>query len=56
VKSEIERKSVEKWQSVWNSTTKGNTTKEYFPIIAERLSMKISTNQYLTTMLMDQAT
>jgi hypothetical protein len=27
------------------------TTKEYFPIVAERLNMKISTNQHLTTML-----
>ena len=30
---------------------KGNATKEYFPIVAERLNMNISTNQYLTTML-----
>jgi hypothetical protein len=51
VKREIERTIVEKWQSVWNRTTKINTTKEYFPIVAERLNMKISTNQYLTTML-----
>ena len=51
VKREIERTSVEKWQSVWNSTTKGNTTNEYFPIVAERLNIKISTNQYLTTMM-----
>ena len=27
VKREIGRTSVEKWQSVWNRTTKGNTTK-----------------------------
>jgi len=29
----------------------GNTTKEYFPTVTERLNMKISTNQHLTTML-----
>ena len=31
VQRELEITSVEKWQSVWNRTTKGNTTKEYFP-------------------------
>jgi len=51
VKREIEITSVEKWQSIWNRTTKGYTTKEYFPIVAERLNIKISTNQHLTTML-----
>jgi hypothetical protein len=51
VQRELEITSVEKWQSVWNRTTKGNTTKEYFPIVAGRLNMKISTNQHLTTML-----
>jgi hypothetical protein len=52
VKREIERTSVEKWQSVWNPTTKGYTTKEYFPTVAERLNIKISTDQHLTTMLL----
>jgi hypothetical protein len=28
VKREIEITSVEKWQSIWNRTTNGNTTKE----------------------------
>jgi hypothetical protein len=51
VQRELEITSVEKWQSVWNCTTEGNTTKEYFPTVAERLNMKISTNQHLTTML-----
>jgi hypothetical protein len=51
VKREMEKTGVEKWQSVWNRTTKGNTTKEYFPIVAERLNIKISTDQYVTTML-----
>jgi len=51
VKREIERTSVEKWQSVWNRSTKDNTTKEYFPIFADRLNMNISTNQHLITMM-----
>jgi len=48
---ELEKTGVEKWQSVWNCSTKGNATKEYFPIVTERLNIKISTNQHLTTML-----
>ena len=35
VQRELEITSVEKWQSVWNRTTKGNTTKEYFPKLPE---------------------
>jgi hypothetical protein len=51
VQREIERTSVAKWQDTWNCTTKGKTTKDYFPKVAERLNMKISTNQHLTSML-----
>ena len=52
VQSEIKKKtSVEKWQSIWSSTTKGKITKEYFPKIAESLNKKITTNQQLTTMV-----
>ena len=51
VKRELEETSVEMWQSIWNCSTMGNTTKEYFPTVTERLNMKISTNRRLTTML-----
>jgi hypothetical protein len=51
VQREIERTSVAKWQDTWNCTTKGKTTEDYFPKVAKRLNMKISTNQHLTTML-----
>ena len=44
VKRELECPSAGKWQSTWNQTTKGNITKNYFPIVTERLNMKISTN------------
>jgi hypothetical protein len=43
VKIEIEDRSVDKWQSDWNRNTKGKITKDYFPIFAERLKMKIMT-------------
>jgi len=42
VKIELEGISVEKWQREWDQTTKGRTTKEYFPVVAERLKMKIN--------------
>jgi hypothetical protein len=42
VKREIERTSVERWQSNRIRTTKGNTTREYFPIVEDRLNMKIA--------------
>jgi P2-related tail formation protein len=51
VKSELEDRSVDKWQSAWNRTTKGKMTKGYFPIVAERLKMKITPTHNLTTIL-----
>jgi ribonuclease HI len=54
IKLEIEGTSVDKWQTSWNQTTKGNITKEYFASVTERLNMKISTNQNLSTMLTGQ--
>jgi ribonuclease HI len=39
VRSELGDKSVGKWQRVWDQTTKGQITKEYFPIVADRLNM-----------------
>jgi len=50
-KSELERNSVEKLQKIWNQTTKGSITKAFFPRVEERLSMKLYTNQALTTIL-----
>jgi ribonuclease HI len=31
---EIEEESLRKWQRIWTQTTKGKTTKEYFPEVA----------------------
>jgi hypothetical protein len=50
VRSELGEKSVEKWQTVWDQTTKGQTTKEYFPIVTDRLNMKINVTHNFTTM------
>ena len=49
VKRELESTSVDKWQRDWNQTTKGSTTKDYFPKVTERLNRKLSINRSLTT-------
>jgi len=51
VKSELGEKSVERWQRDWDQTTKGQITKEYFPIVADRLYLKINITHNFTTMV-----
>jgi len=40
---------VETWQREWDLTTKGSITKEYFPVVADRLGMNINITPILTT-------
>jgi hypothetical protein len=49
--SELSEISVEKWQWEWDLTTKGAITKEYFPVVADRLSMNINITPNLTTII-----
>jgi len=49
--SELGEISVEKWQREWDQTTKGKITKEYFPIVADRLNMKINITHNFTSMV-----
>jgi hypothetical protein len=51
VKSELGEKSVEKWQRDWDQTTKGQITKECFPIVADKVNMKINITRNFTTMV-----
>jgi ribonuclease HI len=51
VRSELGEKSVEKWQRDWDQTTKGHIAKEYFPIVADGLNMKINITNNFTTMV-----
>jgi IS1 family transposase len=44
VKRELEDRSVDKWQRDWERSKKGKITKDYFPIVAEKLKMKITTD------------
>jgi hypothetical protein len=41
VLSELGMISVEKCQKEWDQTTKGEITREYFPVVADRLKMNI---------------
>jgi hypothetical protein len=49
--SELGEISVEKWQREWNQTTKGKITKEYFPVVDDRLNMKINITHNFTFMV-----
>jgi len=51
VLSELGGINTEKWQREWDQTTKGAITKEYFPVVAERLKMKINITQNFTTIV-----
>jgi hypothetical protein len=51
VRSELGEKSVEKWHRDWDQTSKGQTTKEYFPKVADRLNMKINITRNFTTIV-----
>jgi hypothetical protein len=48
---QLKEESMSKWQKNWNQTTKGNTTKDYFPEIKEKLGMKLNHTGNLTTIL-----
>jgi hypothetical protein len=49
--SELGGKSIEKWEREWYQTTKGKITKEYFPVVADRLKMRINITQNFTFMV-----
>jgi hypothetical protein len=48
---ELDGIRVEKWQREWDQTMKGGNTKEYFPVVADRLNMKINITQNFTSMV-----
>jgi hypothetical protein len=51
VLSELGGISVEKWQREWKQTKKGEITRQYFPVVADRLKMKINVTPNFTTMV-----
>jgi hypothetical protein len=42
VLSELGGISVEKWKREWDQTIKGEITREYFPVVADRLKMNVN--------------
>jgi aspartokinase len=51
VMKDLGEESVKKWQRKWTQTTKGRTTKEYFPEVAEILKMKLQLTQNFTAIV-----
>jgi hypothetical protein len=51
VTRELREDSLTKWQSEWDKTTKGQITKGFFPVIRDRLKMKIKITPIFTTMI-----
>ena len=49
--SQLGEISVEEWQREWDQTNKGEITKEYFPVVADRLNMKINITHNFTSMV-----
>ena len=47
VATEIKMKGLIKWQTQWDSTEKGALCKSFFPLVEQRLKMKIPTAQEL---------
>ena len=48
---DLGQESVKKWQGKWTQTTRGRTTKEYFPEVTERLKMKLQLTQNFTAIV-----
>ena len=50
VMSDLTEMSIKTWQRQWDKT-KGAITKEYFPVVNERLKMDIKSTPNLTTLI-----
>jgi len=49
--SELSEISIENWQMEWDQTTKGKITKEYFPVVADKLNMRINITHNFTSVV-----
>jgi hypothetical protein len=47
----VRYQSIAKWQIQWDRTTKGSITKQFFPIIKERLTTKIKLKPNFTAIV-----
>ena len=51
ITKELKGQSIKQWQNEWNTTTKGATTKSFYPNIEHRLTLRVSPTPNLTTIL-----
>jgi hypothetical protein len=49
--SELSEKNVDKWQRECDLTTKGEITKDYFPVVADRVNMNTNITPNFTTIV-----
>ena len=47
--NELKENSVKQWQSEWENTTKGATSKLFFPTVEDRLNIRINATSKFTT-------
>ena len=51
VHSELKEQSLKQWQNEWDRTTKGATTKSFFPSIVDRLKLRINPTPNFTAIV-----
>jgi hypothetical protein len=51
VSNELKEQYLKQWQNEWKRTTKGATTKSFFPIIVDRLKLRINPTPNFTTLI-----
>jgi hypothetical protein len=51
VTSELKEQCLKQWQNEWETTTKGATTKSFFPNIEDRLQLRINPTPNSTALL-----
>ena len=51
VSSELKEQCLNQWQNEWERTTKGATTKSFFPIIVDRLKLRINPTPNFTAIV-----
>jgi hypothetical protein len=47
----MQNQSIDKWQFQWDHTTKGSTTKQFFPITKDRLTTNINLTPNFTAIV-----
>jgi hypothetical protein len=48
ISNELKEQCLKQWQNEWQRTTKGATTKSFFPIIVDRLKLRINPTSNIT--------